>query len=72
MIEIYTYMSDYRTAYHMARKLFLDLKNPESNCKQYMNPRDTMRTLSLNIYLTERLKMWVAVLDIYESFIVNE
>ena len=72
MIEIYTYMSDYRTAYHMAHTLFLDIKSPDSNCKQFMNPKDTMRTISLLIYLTEKLKMWVSVLDIYESFIVSK
>ena len=72
MIEIYTYMSDYRTAYHMAHTLFLDLKSRDSKCNQFMNPKDTMRTISLLIYLTEKLKMWVSVLDIYESFIVNE
>ena len=72
IIEIYTFMSDYRTAYHMAHTLFLDIKSPNSNIKQYMNPRDTIRSISLLIYLTEKLKMWVAVLDIYESFTCSD
>ena len=51
-------MSDYRTAYHMAHHMFLDLKLADFSKVLEISPKDTMRLISVSLYLQERLKMY--------------
>ena len=37
-----------------------------------MSPKDTMKTISILLYLMNRLKMFPQMVDFYESFICND
>ena len=71
-IEIATLMSDYRTAYHSAHDLMTDFKEATNSKMVQITPKETIRMISLLLYLMQKLKMFQYMVDLYESFITNE
>ena len=72
IIEICTLMSDYRKAYHMTHELVTDFKAAEKLHMCHITPQETMRFISVTLYLMDKLKMYQNMMDLYESFIVNK
>lgn len=58
VIEILTLMSDYRTAYHLAHNMFIDFKEDDKNKLISITPKEIVRTISVCLYLQEKLGLF--------------
>ena len=50
-----TLMSDYRSAYHIIHELFHDIKGTDSSKLLTIDKKDTVRVISLCLYVQEKL-----------------
>ena len=71
MVEMCTIMSDYRKAYHYIHDFVVDFKATEQSKLLHITPQETMRFISISLYLMEKLKMHQFQMDLFESFVVN-
>ena len=71
-IEMDTMMGDYRKAYRMAHVLFDDFKSDDRNHLINITPKETVRMISVCLYLQEKLGLYQSMCDLYESFICND
>ena len=68
-IESHVYMSDYTTAEKLANKLLKDfVETKESNLLK-IKPPESLRFLSVMMYLFEKLGRYADIIDLSESFI---
>ena len=66
-------MSDYKMADHIAEKLLRDFKETrDSGLIKDLSPNDTLKFLSINLYLQEKLGKYIDMIDLCESFITTE
>ena len=72
LLEILTLMSDYRSAYHMIHTLFVDIKNADTSKMLQLEKKDTVRVISICLYVQDKLRMSQGMIDLYESFICND
>ena len=57
LMEILTLMSDYRSAYHLAHDLFIDFKNADKSKLLKVDKKDTVRMISICLFVMNKLKM---------------
>ena len=55
LVEMLTLMSDYRSAYHIIHELFHDIKGTDSSKLLTIDKKDTVRVISLCLYVQEKL-----------------
>ena len=72
MIEIWTFMSDYRSAYHLCHDLVKDFIASEKAKLLHLTPKEVLRFISIALYLLQKLKMYQQMMDLHESFVVNK
>lgn len=72
LIEILTLMSDYRSAYHLIHPLIHDIKGADNSKLLTIDRKDTVRVISICLYVQEKLKLYQHMIDLYESFICND
>ena len=58
MIEIWTYMSDYRSAYHLCHDLVQDFIASDKKKLLQVTPQEVLRFISITLYLLQKLKMY--------------
>ena len=68
---MWTLMSDYRKAYHFAHDLVVDMKSALGMKELRMTPKETLKFISVTLYLQQKLKMWNFMMDLHESFVCN-
>ena len=59
-IEILVFMSDYKQAYRLAHEFFVDFKKADKRLVLNISQKDTLRMISVLLYLQEKLKMYQA------------
>lgn len=72
LMETLALMSDYRSAYHMAHDLYTDIKNADKSKLLFIEKKDTVRLISICLYIMDKLKMYQSMMDLYESFMCNQ
>ena len=72
LIEILTLMSDYRSAYRIVHDLIHDIKGTDASKLLAIDRKDTVRVISICLYVQEKLHLYQAMIDLYESFICND
>ena len=65
-------MSDYKKAYHLAHGLVNDIATANKYSCLKMTPKETVRFISVTLFLLEKLKLYNYIIDIHESFVLNE
>jgi len=71
IVEILTFMSDYRQAYHMCHDVVQDIRTADKNKLLNLEPKETVRFISITLYLLQKLKMYQYMIDLHESFVCN-
>ena len=71
-IESLIFMSDYKSANRIAARLMEDFKETRDSGLLEMKPNEVIKFLSIYLYLQEKLGKYVEMIDICESFLIQE